>query len=183
MFYLLPALNYPFNKYLTGIIIFSFPPNMTMDGNRQCMDRVEKNSKHQIKTKPRVTNTKAKTVDQIQTNIWQTEWCFPHMQSNAHTDQLTRHLSLEVPTTCREVQHLRVQHWLYSVQCPMTGWRNSSWQSKIPARAFRKHSCHLPWLLLLSKHKLDQQLSSTEFEVRLHSYREIHPPQKLTLPS
>ena len=29
---------------------------------------------------------------------------------------------------------------------------------------------------ILSKPKLNQQLSSTEFEVRLHSYIEIHPP-------
>ena len=29
---------------------------------------------------------------------------------------------------------------------------------------------------LLSQPKLNQQLSSTEFEVRLHSYIEIHPP-------
>ena len=30
-------------------------------------------------------------------------------------------------------------------------------------------------VMLLSKHKLNQQLISTEFEVRLRSYREIHP--------
>ena len=37
---------------------------------------------------------------------------------------------------------------------------------------------------VLSQPKLKQQLSSTEFEVRLHSYREVHhhpPPHKLNL--
>ena len=35
--------------------------------------------------------------------------------------------------------------------------------------------------LKLSKPKLNQQLSSTEFEVRLHSYIEIHPPHTNSL--
>ena len=36
---------------------------------------------------------------------------------------------------------------------------------------------------ILSKPKLNQNLSSTEFEVRLHSYSDIHPPptQELTM--
>ncbi len=31
-------------------------------------------------------------------------------------------------------------------------------------------------MFILSKPKLNHQLNSTEFEVRLHSYIEIHPP-------
>ena len=45
---------------------------------------------------------------------------------------------------------------------------------------YSKHS------ILFSQHKLNQQLSSTEFVVRLHFYREIHltpPPHKLSLPT
>ena len=34
----------------------------------------------------------------------------------------------------------------------------------------------------LSKPKLNQQLNSTEFKVRLHSYREIHPPTTTNSP-
>ena len=34
----------------------------------------------------------------------------------------------------------------------------------------------------MSKPKLNQQLSSTEFEVRLHSYRHIHPPHHTNSP-
>ena len=35
---------------------------------------------------------------------------------------------------------------------------------------------------LLSKPKLNENLSSTEFEVRLHSYSDIHPPHPTTHP-
>ena len=40
----------------------------------------------------------------------------------------------------------------------------------------------LNWSAILSQPKLNQQLSSTEFEVRLHSYMYIHhhPPPKQT---
>ena len=33
----------------------------------------------------------------------------------------------------------------------------------------------LPKIIVLSKPKLNHQLNSTEFEVRLHSYTEVHP--------